>query len=187
MTVLSKRQETHFSKLLSLVLRHQPEHIGLTLDANGWAEVNALLEGINANETTPLTFATLQQIVANNDKKRFMLSDDGSRIRANQGHSVAVDLQLEVKIPPPVLYHGTATRFLDGILQTGLKPQQRQHVHLSDNLETAMSVGQRYGKPVILLIDTQAMSKQGYQFYQAQNNVWLCNDVPTDFITRHQS
>jgi len=124
----------------------------------------------------------IKTIVANNDKQRFILSEDGNHIRANQGHSVKVDLGLEAVSPPSLLYHGTANRFLDIILQEGLKKMSRQHVHLSVDLETASKVGQRHGKLVILKVDTLAMSAANYDFYRSDNGVWLTGHVPAEFL-----
>lgn len=158
------------SKRLSLVLRHKPEEIGLTLDNGGWVDVEALLEGLHAKDWG-ISRETLQEIVDTNDKKRFTLSSDGTRIRAAQGHSVDIVHDLKPKTPPRTLYHGTATRFLDSILSDGLKPMSRQHVHLSADVETAHKVGQRHGKPIILKIAAQRMQKAGLVFYQADNGV----------------
>ena len=134
------------SKFLSLVLRHKPETIGLTLDANGWADVEELMERARQNGR-PLTRPLLERVVAENDKKRFALSEDGTKIRANQGHSITVDLALKPQLPPETLYHGTASRFIASIRQQGLRPGSRQHVHLSVDEATATNVGQRHGKP----------------------------------------
>jgi putative RNA 2'-phosphotransferase len=172
---------TQHSKLLSLVLRHQPEAIGITLDENGWANVDELLA---KTKERGLTLELLQRVVAENDKKRFSFSDDGTRIRANQGHSLEVDLQLEPMTPPEVLYHGTATRFLDSIFAQGLIPGNRQHVHLSDNIATARQVGIRHGKPAILKVDASAMMKRGHKFFRSANGVWLTAAVPVEFLTK---
>jgi putative RNA 2'-phosphotransferase len=160
----SSKQLNKTSKFLSFVLRHKPEAIGLTLDANGWANLDELMDKANTSgEVSNLDRALIQEVVDTSDKKRFIISDDRQRIRANQGHSVDVDLQLKPVAPPEFLYHGTATRFLESILANGLKPQQRQHVHLSTDIETATSVGQRYGKPVILKIKALLMHEHEYE------------------------
>lgn len=174
------------SKFLSFVLRHKPDAIGLTLDGQGWVDIDELIENTNltAQEFT-LTRSLLQEVVKTNVKKRFIISDDGQRIRASQGHSIDVDLQLKPVEPPEFLYHGTATRFLDSILKEGLKPQQRQHVHLSRDIETATKVGQRYGKPIILAIKARLMVEQGFVFYLSENGVWLTDKVPIEFITQN--
>lgn len=171
------------SKLLSLILRHDPAKAGLELGEGGWVRVDDLLKGI-ANMGRGMSRARLEEVVAENDKKRFTLSDDGEMIRAAQGHSVEIALNLQPKLPPPSLYHGTATRFLEAILEDGLKPMSRQHVHLSQDVETAVKVGSRHGKPVVLIIDTRAMRSRGMEFYQADNGVWLTNAVSPEYFER---
>jgi putative RNA 2'-phosphotransferase len=178
---MSKRLEST-SKFLSLVLRHQPEAIGLSLDNAGWANVAELIQLAN-NHKHPLTLELLQEVVITNDKKRFAFSADGAKIRASQGHSVAVDLELPVVIPPEFLYHGTATRFLESIKQQGLLPGSRQHVHLSADRTTAIKVGQRHGKPIVLVVAAQQMHESGCKFYHSDNGVWLVGAVPVQFIT----
>lgn len=168
------------SKFLSYVLRHCPEDIGLTLDSEGWASVQELVK--KSPFKLNLTQELIEKVVITNDKKRFKLSDDGLSIRANQGHSVNVDLKLREQEPPVKLYHGTASRFLDSIKLKGLKSGQRHHVHLSTNLATAKAVGQRYGKPIILKIDARKMYKQGHKFFLSINNVWLTDFVPPKFL-----
>ncbi len=170
------------SKILSFVLRHQPENIGLILDAQGWASVEDLIAKANQHGQH-LTRELVVQVVAQNDKQRFSLSADGLKIRANQGHSLKVDLALTEKCPPEILYHGTASRFLDSILVEGLKPQARQHVHLSQDEETAIKVGQRHGKPVVLKIAALQMMRSGHCFYLSENQVWLTERVPVDYLT----
>ncbi len=169
------------SKFLSFVLRHKPEAIGLALDAQGWGSIEELVLKSNAAGMR-LARNDVLLIAQTSKKKRFTLSDDGQRIRAAQGHSVAVDLGLTPREPPAVLYHGTATRFLDRILAEGLTPQGRQQVHLSTDQETAQHVGQRHGKPVVLQIDARRMHLKGFEFFLAENGVWLTNDVPPDFL-----
>ncbi|MBG1265114.1 RNA 2'-phosphotransferase [Nostoc sp. WHI] len=178
---MSKHLEST-SKFLSLVLRHQPEAIGLTLDDAGWANVAELIK-LSNNHNRALTLALLQEVVANNDKKRFAFSSDGSKIRASQGHSVAVELELPVTKPPEVLYHGTATRFVESIKQQGLLPGSRQHVHLSADHATAVKVGQRHGKPFVLEVAAKQMQEAGHKFYHSENAVWLVVAVPVQFIT----
>jgi putative RNA 2'-phosphotransferase len=178
---MSKRH-TEIGKFLSYVLRHEPHAIGLTLDREGWAGISELIEGAK-NSGRALDAALIRAVVDSNDKKRFALSEDGLRIRAVQGHSTtSVSLTLQQKPPPQFLYHGTATRFLDSILKEGLKPGSRQHVHLSEEIATAISVGSRYGKPVVLKIDARRMHQQKHPFFQAENLVWLTANVPTEFI-----
>lgn len=170
------------SKFLSLILRHAPDTIGLTLDKNGWADVATLLERANAHGKR-FTLEELQGVVASNEKQRFAFSEDGKSIRASQGHSLkSVDLELAPAQPPEVLYHGTASRFITAIRAGGLKAQSRQHVHLSAERTTAVSVGTRYGVPVVLSIRAAAMAAQGHVFYRSDNGVWLTDAVPLKFI-----
>lgn len=170
------------SKFLSLVLRHQPDVAGLTLDAEGWAEIDALLAA--APRRLGLSRARLEEIVVTNDKKRFQISEDGRRIRAVQGHSVVVDLALAPLAPPELLFHGTATRFLAAILQEGLKPGSRRHVHLSADAATARRVGARHGAPVVLEVEAAAAHEAGQSFYQAENGVWLTEPLAPEFLRR---
>ncbi len=169
---------TETSKFLSFVLRHEPQAIGLTLDSEGWADVDALI-GAAAQHGRALDWALIEQVVATSEKKRFALSADGACIRAVQGHSTSsVAISFAEKVPPAVLYHGTAQRFLESIRKEGLKPGARQYVHLSEDVNTATAVGQRYGKPVVLTVDAKAMHVQGFKFFQAENGVWLTAGVP---------
>ncbi|APG31153.1 RNA 2'-phosphotransferase [Granulibacter bethesdensis] len=184
---------TTASKFLSYILRHKPDAIGLTLDPEGWANIQELI----AKADITIDLELLHEVVNTSDKKRFAISNDGLYIRANQGHSIEVDLGLEPVEPPEFLYHGTADRFLDSIKNNGLYPQNRQYVHLSADTDTANKVGQRHGKPVILTIHALQMHQKGHEFFQAQNGVWLTKSVPTEAIsglnpkvpyqTRHQS
>lgn len=169
------------SKFLSLVLRHKPEEIGLSLDANGWASIDDLIL-LASRKGTALTREVIEEVVADNDKKRFVISPNGSKIRANQGHSVSIDLGLTPREPPITLFHGTATRFVDSIRQQGLMHGERQHVHLSADGEVAVTVGQRHGKPVTLTIAARTMFEQGHLFYLSENGVWLTEHVPNTFI-----
>jgi putative RNA 2'-phosphotransferase len=170
------------SKFLSYVLRHSPESIGLALDNQGWANVAELLEKATISGTS-LDAATLREVVAENEKKRFTLSDDGTRIRAAQGHSISVDLGRPAIAPPQTLFHGTATRFLPSIMENGLLPGSRQQVHLSADSATANAVGQRHGKPVVLLVAAGRMFADGHTFFQADNGVWLTDTVPVVYVT----
>jgi putative RNA 2'-phosphotransferase len=169
------------SKFLSLVLRHNPAEIGLVLDENGWANVVELIKKVNAKGTN-IDIDLLNEIVDTNDKKRFAFNDDKTKIRASQGHSIEIDLALQPSVPPSVLYHGTATRFVESILKEGLTKQQRQHVHLSEKLDTATAVGARHGKPVILIVDAKQMQEDGFVFYKSENNVWLTDNVGVAYI-----
>ncbi|MBR0783291.1 RNA 2'-phosphotransferase [Bradyrhizobium iriomotense] len=173
--------QIQLSKFLSFVLRHKPDEIGLTLSAKGWVNIDELLEKANAAGTT-FDRADLLGVVASSDKKRFSLSADGLKIRAAQGHSVSVELGLPPQEPPSVLYHGTATRFVEAILAEGLKPQARQQVHLSSDEVTALRVGQRHGKPHIFKVDAGGMHARGFKFYRADNGVWLTETVPPEFL-----
>jgi putative RNA 2'-phosphotransferase len=179
---MNKETEIKFSKLLSLLLRHKPEEIGLTLDENGWADVNELLARLHKTGKTR-TKDDLRQVVANNDKKRFSFNADETKIRANQGHSVTnVDLKLEAVEPPPYLYHGTAERNLKAILNEGIQKMKRQHVHLSKDKGTASHVGARHGKPIVLIINAKQMYEDGISFYLSDNNVWLTDFVDAKYI-----
>lgn len=173
---------THISKFLSFVLRHKPESIGLSLDRQGWASVDEL---IAKSKTHGNIFSreVLIQAVERDEKRRFSLSEDRQRIRAAQGHSVSVELGLVPQIPPDILYHGTATRFVESILAEGLKPQSRQQVHLSIDLLTALKVGKRHGKPIVFEVNTARMLEQGFKFFLADNGVWLTDCVPSSFLT----
>jgi putative RNA 2'-phosphotransferase len=174
---------TKTSKFLSLVLRHRPERIGLTLDEEGWAKVSELLQRMN-EVGHPLTRELLLRVVEQNDKRRFRMSEDGTRIRANQGHSLGIDLALPEAIPPELLYHGTATRFLDSILEHGLSRGERNHVHLSLDVETATRVGARHGRPVVLTVAAGEMQRAGHAFFVAEKGVWLTEHVPGSYLRR---
>lgn len=169
------------SKFLSLILRHEPERVGLRLDDAGWVSVEELLGAVNGSGGA-ITLDQLRHIVATSEKKRFAFSDDGTRIRANQGHSVDVDLQYPPQRPPEVLYHGTAARFIDGIRQHGLQRMGRHDVHLSAETKLALQVGGRYGKAVMLTIRAGDMHREGFVFRCSANGVWLVDHVPTHFI-----
>jgi putative RNA 2'-phosphotransferase len=172
---------TKTSKFLSLVLRHEPARIGITLDSAGWTDVGALLAA-SAAHGVAITRDELDQIVATSDKQRFALSPDGARIRANQGHSVEVELELAPAVPPAILYHGTVDRFLASIKDQGLIKGERHHVHLSADLATAEKVGGRRGKPVVLVVRAADMVAAGHTFYVSQNGVWLTDAVPAAFL-----
>lgn len=172
---------TRLSRFLSLILRHNPEKIGLNLDDHGWTEVNHLLERLAANGKTT-TREQLDHVVKTNDKKRFRYSDDGTQIRANQGHSINIELNLPPSTPPELLYHGTASRFYNSILEKGLNRGNRQHLHLSEQKETAIAVGTRHGKPIIFRVKSAQMHHDGYQFYRSDNGVWLTESVPVHYL-----
>jgi putative RNA 2'-phosphotransferase len=181
MTPAAAARHRKISKFLSLVLRHQPQSIGLTLDAQGWADIDAVVERAGAHGMA-LTGQEILSIVAASDKQRFALDDTGRRIRANQGHSIDIDLELELREPPPVLFHGTAEANLAAIRAEGLKPGRRQHVHLSRDAVTATAVGQRHGRPVVLQVAAGRMWSAGHSFFLAENGVWLTDAVPPAFI-----
>ena len=169
------------SKFLSLILRHKPETIQLTLDENGWAQVDELITKAKDNNV-PLTLENLKRIVETNDKKRFVFSEDGKRIRASQGHSLQVDLQLKEAVPPHQLFHGTALKNLDSIKKEGLLKGQRHHVHLSADRQTAQRVGARYGKPGVIRVNAAAMHQDHFLFFQSENGVWLTEAVPSRYL-----
>lgn len=170
------------SKFLSYVLRHKPEEIGLQLDREGWADIQDLIELANKSGNA-LTEALIHKVVETSDKKRFSISCGGDFIRANQGHSVQVDLGLSSIEPPEFLFHGTAARFVSSIIESGLSKGSRHHVHLSEDTNTAISVGSRYGEPVILVVDSATMFRDGLEFYRSENGVWLTDSVPTKYIS----
>lgn len=169
------------SKFLSQHLRHSPERLGLRLAPGGWVEVDVLL-GACAVGGLPLTRAELNHVVAHNDKQRFAFDESGTRIRANQGHSVPVDLLLEPAAPPSVLYHGTGERSVAPILDQGLLKMRRHHVHLSADVVTARRVGARHGKPAILAVDAAGLTRAGATFYRSANGVWLVEAVPARYL-----
>jgi putative RNA 2'-phosphotransferase len=178
---MNAEQAKRISKFLSYVLRHDPRSIGIELSSAGWVAVEDLLEGARQHGTR-ITREQLEEVVRNSDKQRFAFSEDRLHIRANQGHSVPVELGYEPATPPEVLYHGTTAKFLDSIRQHGLQKQARHHVHLSPTVETATAVGGRRGKPMILTIRARAMHDAGHAFYVTPNQVWLTDAVPPEFI-----
>lgn len=175
------KREIKISKFLSLVLRHKPEEIGLKLDEAGWVPVAELMAACRDNDFE-FTAEELRRVVANNDKKRFSFSEDEILIRANQGHSVEVELGYQPAMPPETLFHGTADRFLDSIKKQGLLKGKRHHVHLSADTETAANVGQRHGKPVVLKVNAGQMLQDGFVFYISTNGVWLTEHVPVSYL-----
>jgi putative RNA 2'-phosphotransferase len=177
------KRVVRLSKFLSLVLRHEPHAIGITLDREGWVGVDELLAKAAAKGTA-MTRAELDHVVTTNEKKRFTFSSDGARIRAAQGHSVSVELGLTPKVPPALLFHGTAEKSLAAIMAEGLQPRARRHVHLSGDEATAVAVGKRHGKPVVLSVAAGTMHGDGTQFWQADNGVWLTDAVPPRYLTR---
>jgi putative RNA 2'-phosphotransferase len=178
---MSPNELTRISKFLSKHLRHEPESLGLELAPGGWVEVDKLLAAC-ASKRVALSRSQLEEVVATSDKKRFAFDDTGARIRANQGHSVEVDLQLDPQTPPDILFHGTAKHTIASILNDGLQRMSRLHVHLSLDVATARKVGARHGQPVILEIDAAAMHAAGHVFYRSANGVWLVDEVPAAFL-----
>jgi putative RNA 2'-phosphotransferase len=178
---MSDRSSTRVSRFLSRILRHAPHEAGLTLDEQGWVAVDDLLAAC-ARAGVALDRAALARVVAENDKQRFAFSADGSRIRASQGHSVPVRLGLPPAQPPDILYHGTATRFVESIRREGLRAGSRTHVHLSADAETAVRVGARHGRPVVLRVDAGRMHAGGHEFTHSANGVWLTDSVPPGYI-----
>lgn len=175
------KEINNLSKFISLILRHKPETINLKLDKNGYANVDELIEGINDSGKF-INLDMLECIVKSDEKCRYSFNQDKSKIRANQGHSINVDLKLKTFTPPKYLYHGTSNKNLDNILKSGIKKMNRLHVHLSDNIDLATKVGSRHGKPIVLEVSAQKMSEEGYTFYLSENNVWLTNYVPKHYI-----
>lgn len=174
-------EEVKVSKLLSFILRHKPEAIGVVLDNGGWVDVDTFLACLQASGKT-VTRQVLESVVETSTKQRFALSADRQQIRANQGHSVDIDLQLPTLPPPGRLFHGTATRFLDAIQKEGLRRQKRHHVHLTVSQDVAISVGARHGTPIVLTIDAKAMHDCGYEFFLSANGVWLTSHVPSKYL-----
>lgn len=177
---MNSKQKREVSKFISLILRHKPETIGITLDKHGWADVTELLDGIN--KTTPITMTDLEEIVKEDNKQRYSFNDDKTLIRANQGHSIPVDVELKQEVPPEILYHGTGIKYFDSIKKDGLIPKSRLYVHLSKDEQTATTVGARHGEPVILKVRAKEMHDSGYKFYQSVNGVWLTDSVPLQYI-----
>ena len=176
------KNDVKLGKFLSLVLRHRPETAGVTLDEHGWAEVRALLRGI-CDTGRQIDMETLERIVREDNKQRYSFNEDHTMIRANQGHSLPVDVELREAKPPRYLYHGTAVRFLSAIQTEGVKKMTRQYVHLSSDCQTAIAVGRRYGAPAVLKIDAEAMAQNGVTFYLSENGVWLCDYVPPEYFS----
>jgi len=168
-------------KYICLILRHKPEIIGIELDKNGWANIDELINGVK-KKYPDFNREGLEYIVKTDNKQRYSLSDDKSKIRARQGHSIDVDVELNELTPPELLYHGTAERFLESIMKEGLVPKSRLYVHLSKDVETAEKVGKRHGKPAVLKIETGKMAEDGFKFYLSENGVWLTKAVPPKYF-----
>lgn len=172
------------SKYISLILRHKPEQIGIKLDQNGWADVEELIKGIQ--KTKHFNRQMLEEIVRTDAKQRYSFNEDKTKIRANQGHSISVDVELEERIPPDYLWHGTGQKYTNSIEKQGLLAKTRLYVHLSEEKQTALVVGKRHGKPVIYRINSKKMSEDGYLFYYSVNGVWLTKEVPIKYLERCQ-
>lgn len=179
---MTEQHKKRIGKFLSLVLRHEPQKIGIELDPNGWVNVQELIEKCGKHRVS-FTMNELEEIVATNDKKRYSFNEDKTKIRANQGHSVDIDLALSPVEPPEYLYHGTADRFCASIMENGIKKASRQHVHLSKDKETAHKVGSRHGRPVILTILSGQMYRDGIEFFVSDNGVWLTDFVEPKYIS----
>ncbi len=172
------------SKYISLILRHKPEAAGITLDEHGWADVGELIRGIQ--KTQRFNMEMLEEIVRTDQKQRYSFNEDKTRIRANQGHSIPVDVELPVTEPPEILWHGTGQKYVESIDRTGLIPKGRLYVHLSGDWETAVKVGSRHGKPMVYQVDSGQMAKDGYLFFRSVNGVWLTKQVPVKYLKKQK-
>lgn len=175
---------TKVSKFISLILRHKPEEIGITLDRHGWAKVDELIKGISKNHPG-FNMDILEEIVRTDEKQRYSFNDNHTFIRANQGHSIPVDVELDILEPPENLYHGTGMKYVDSIAEQGLISKSRLYVHLSEDFDTAVDVGKRHGKPAVFIIDSGEMQRQGYTFHKSRNGVWMTKHVPAEFCTMY--
>ena len=171
------------SKYMSLILRHKPEVAGITLDEHGWANTEELLAALK-KKYPGFGRTHLMFIVDYDEKKRYSFGDGMKKIRANQGHSIPVDLELQTRVPPSWLYHGSALKYEKAIMEQGLIPKSRQYVHLSNDVETAIKVGTRHGSPMIFRVNTKQMFEDGYEFFLSENRVWLTKEVPVRYLTR---
>jgi putative RNA 2'-phosphotransferase len=180
--MISEKQQTHISKFLSLVLRHKPETIGIELDQNGWIEISELIEK-SSKYGVQFDRETLNHIVATNSKKRFAYNDKLDKIRASQGHSIEIELGYTNQKPPKILFHGTSEKSVQSILKKGLERLNRQHVHLSSDIETAKKVGQRHGKPYIFKVFAEQMFNDNFKFFISENKVWLTDNVPEKYLS----
>lgn len=177
---------TELSRYMCLILRHHPEVIGITLDEHGWADVEELIAGIAEKKNKNFNREMLEEIVRTDDKQRYAFSEDRTKIRANQGHSIPVDVELEKKEPPEILYHGTGEKYVESIDATGLISKNRLYVHLSGDVETAENVGKRHGAPVIYRVHSGRMHRDGYEFFLSRNGVWLTKRVPVEYLEKVQ-
>lgn len=173
---------TSTSKFISLILRHKPETIGICLDEHGWANVDDLIKGIG--KTREFNMEMLEEIVLTDSKQRYSFNEDKTLIRANQGHSVPVDVELQEMEPPEVLWHGTGEKYVESIDKQGLLPMSRLYVHLLEESDTARKVGQRHGRPILYIVKARDMYRAGYKFYRSKNGVWLTEMVPVEYLER---
>jgi putative RNA 2'-phosphotransferase len=178
----SKQELTKISKFMSLILRHKPEAIGIQLDEHGWANVDQLIQGIG--KTRAFDRDMLEEIVRTDAKQRYSFNEDKTLIRANQGHSIPVDVELEQKTPPQILYHGTGQKYTASIEEKGLLPKSRLYVHLSADEATAQKVGSRHDRPVVYMVESGKMAQDGYDFYLSVNGVWLTKEVPVRYLRK---
>ena len=181
---MTNKELNEISKIIALVLRHKPEEIGISLNENGWASVDELILGISKKYSVEMNMEILEKIVSSDKKQRYSFNEDHSLIRANQGHSVNVDVELKREIPPNILYHGTGEKYTQLIDEQGLIPKSRLYVHLSKDYETAKTVGTRHGKPVVYKIDTAQMHNDGFEFFLSENGVWLVKSVPVKYLQK---
>ena len=173
---------TDISRFMSLILRHKPETIGISLDEHGWANVDELIEGIA--KTREFNMDILEEVVKTDNKQRYSFNEDKTLIRANQGHSIPVDVELDEVEPPAELWHGTGEKYVESIDKMGLIPKSRLYVHLSKDSDTATNVGRRHGKPVLYTVKTGDMFKDGYKFFLSKNGVWLTKEVPVKYLVK---
>ena len=179
---MTNKEFNNLGRYIALILRHKPDVIGITLDKHGWANVKDLIDGIN--NTQYFTMEMLEEIVNKDNKQRYSFNEDKTFIRANQGHSIKVDVDLKEKIPPDILYHGTGEKYCNSIDKNGLTSKSRLYVHLSRDINTAIDVGSRHGNPIIYKIKSKKMYEDGYKFYISKNNVWLTEKVPVKYIEK---
>ena len=179
----SNKDYIKISSFISMLLRHKPEAAGLTLDEHGWCDVNELIKGVSEHRA-PLTMEELEYIVETDDKGRYSFNEDKTLIRANQGHSIPVDVELDETEPPEFLWHGTGEKYVASIDETGLIPKSRLYVHLSADYDTADTVGKRHGSHLVYQVNAAEMSRAGYKFYLSKNNVWLTKEVPVKHLER---
>ena len=180
----SKKQLESTSRFISLILRHKPEVIGIALDEHGWADVQDMITGINDSGKHTIDMEMLEEIVRTDEKERYSFNEDRTLIRANQGHSIPVDVELKEKTPPEILWHGTGEKYVSSIEKQGLIPKSRLYVHLSSDVDTAQNVGKRHGNPVIYEIDCRKMAEDGYRFFLSANHVWLTKEVPARYLRK---